>query len=101
VTLQDLPVVIKKTAQFLGKELDEEQVDLLVEHLSFASMKNNPAVNYEAAIEFNRRFNLTPADGNFMRSGQVGNYKAVMSPEIIGEFDRWTQENLAGSDLSF
>jgi hypothetical protein len=24
-----------------------------------------------------------------------------MSPEIIEEFDRWTQENLAGSDLSF
>jgi hypothetical protein len=24
-----------------------------------------------------------------------------MSPELIEEFDRWTQENLAGSELSF
>jgi estrone sulfotransferase len=101
LTLQDLPVVIRKTAQFLGKELDEEQVDLLAEHLSFASMKNNPAVNYEAAIEINHRLKLVTEDGHFMRSGQVGNYKEAMSPEIIEEFDRWTQENLAGSDLSF
>jgi hypothetical protein len=89
------------TADFLGKELSEEQVELLIKHLSFASMKNNPSVNYEAAIEINRRFNLTPADGHFMRSGQVGNYKEAMSPELIEEFDRWTQENLAGSELSF
>ncbi|XP_021926131.1 sulfotransferase family cytosolic 1B member 1-like isoform X2 [Zootermopsis nevadensis] len=98
---KDLPPVIKKTAEFLGKELNAEQVDLLADHLSFTSMKNNPSVNYEAAIEINRRFKLTPADGHFMRSGQVGNYKEAMSPKIIGEFDRWTQENLAGSDFSF
>jgi estrone sulfotransferase len=98
--LQDLPAVIKQTAQFLGKELNEEQVDLLTDHLSFASMKNNPAVNYEAEIEINRRFNLILADGEFMRSGQVGNYKECMSPELIKEFDHWTEENLAGSNLS-
>jgi estrone sulfotransferase len=93
--------VIRKTAEFLGKELNEEQVDLLADHLSFAKMKNNPSVNYEAAIEFNRKFNLTQGNGHFMRSGQVENYKEVMSPELIAEFDRWTQENLTGSDLTF
>ncbi|PNF21435.1 Sulfotransferase family cytosolic 1B member 1 [Cryptotermes secundus] len=98
---KDLPAVIRKTAAFLGKDLNEEQVDLLAEHLSFARMKSNPAVNYEAAIEINRRFNLTTADGHFMRSGQVGNYKEVMGPELIAEFDRWTQENLAKSELTF
>jgi estrone sulfotransferase len=85
----------------LGKELNEAQVSLLTEHLSFDSMRNNPSVNYEAVMEINRKFKLTPADGHFMRSGQVGNYKEAMSAELILEFDRWTQENLAGSELSF
>jgi estrone sulfotransferase len=93
--------VIRKTADFLGKELNEEQVDLIADHLSFAKMKNNPSVNYEAAIEFNRKFNLTSENGHFMRSGQVDSYKKVMSPELIAEFDRWTRENLSGSDLTF
>jgi nitrous oxidase accessory protein NosD len=93
--------VIRETAEFLDKELNEEQVALLAEHLSFARMKSNPSVNYEAAIEINRRFNLTSANGHFMRSGQVGNYKEVMSPELIAEFDRWTQENLTGTKLTF
>jgi Sulfotransferase domain. len=85
----------------LGKELSEREVSLLAEHLSFDSMKNNPSVNYEAVMDINRKFKLTSADGHFMRNGQVGNYKEAMSPEIISEFDQWTQENLAGSELSF
>jgi len=85
----------------LGKELSEAEVSLLAEHLSFDSMKNNPAVNYEAVTDINRKFNLISEGGHFMRSGQVGNYKETMSPEIILEFDQWTQENLAGSTLSF
>ncbi|PSN58315.1 hypothetical protein C0J52_00108 [Blattella germanica] len=79
----------------------EDLKKVLTDHLSFSSMKNNPAVNYEAAIEINRKFNLTHGQGHFMRSGQVGNYKEEMSPELIAKFDRWTQENLAGSGLSF
>lgn len=85
----------------MGKELNEAEVSLLAEHLSFDNMKNNPAVNYEAVMDINRKFKLTSEDGHFMRSGQVGNYKETMSPEIILEFDQWTQENLAGNTLSF
>ncbi|KAJ9600879.1 hypothetical protein L9F63_000991 [Diploptera punctata] len=98
---KDLPGVIKKTADFLGKDLNEDQVEVLSNHLSFASMKNNRAVNYEAATEINRKFNLVLAEGQFMRSGKVGNYKEVMSPELIDKFDCWIQENLAGSGLTF
>jgi hypothetical protein len=85
----------------LNKELNEAEVSLLAEHLSFDSMKNNPAVNGEATLDINRKFQLTSEDGHFMRSGQVDNYKEAMSPEIILEFDQWTQDNLAGSTFSF
>lgn len=61
--------MIKVTAKFFGKEFTQEQIDVLCDHLSFNSMKNNPAVNYEAVVEVNRIFDLIPANGEFMRKG--------------------------------
>jgi hypothetical protein len=102
---QDLPSVIRQTAKFLGKDLSSEKVDILNKHLSFASMKDNPAVNYEDVVEINRKYNLINEDeiskGSFMRSGQVGDYKAKMTPEMITRFDEWTYKHLKGTGLSF
>ena len=41
----------RKVAEFLKKELSEEQVTVLSHHLDFNSMKNNPAVN-KASCQF-------------------------------------------------
>lgn len=98
---KDLPAAIKKVAQFLDKELTEEKISLLENHLSFESMKANKAVNYESIVELNRTFKLTKDDGTFMRKGAVGSYKAVMTPELIEQFDKWTADNLKGSDFTF
>ncbi|KAK7868457.1 hypothetical protein R5R35_011206 [Gryllus longicercus] len=97
---KDLPAVIRQTANFLGKSMTEDQVKTLANHLSFQNMKNNPAVNYEAVVEINRTFNLIEAEGQFMRSGQVGEWKATMTPELIKQFDSWTEKNLKGTDLT-
>jgi len=64
---------VRKTAEFLGKELNDEEVARLCDHLSFKSMKNNPSVNFEAVIEINRTFELVPPDGEFMRQGIKSN----------------------------
>ncbi|XP_049956268.1 luciferin sulfotransferase-like isoform X1 [Schistocerca serialis cubense] len=97
---KDLPSVIRKTAKFLGKELNDSQIDVLTNHLSFQNMKNNPSVNYEAVVEINRTYNLIAADGEFMRSGTVGEWKAKMSPELIDKFDKWKEENLKDTGLT-
>ncbi|XP_015594906.1 amine sulfotransferase [Cephus cinctus] len=97
----DLPSVMKKASAFLGKDLNEEQIKTLKEHLSFANMKANPAVNYEEVIEINKKFKLIETDGEFMRSGKVDQWKGKMSPEVINQFDNWTNENLKGTGLSF
>ena len=47
----DLPSVIRRTAEFLGKTLTEEQVERLADHLSFKNMKNNKAVNKEEFLQ--------------------------------------------------
>ncbi|OXU28963.1 hypothetical protein TSAR_015793 [Trichomalopsis sarcophagae] len=46
----DLPSVIRKTANFLGKNLSDEKVKTLEEHLSFHKMKDNPSVNLGLAV---------------------------------------------------
>lgn len=99
--IRDLPVVIRQVADFLGKPLTEDQIERLSNHLSFENMKNNPAVNFELIVSLNRKYKLIDCDGEFMRSGKVGDYKAKMTPEIINKFDEWTVENCQDTGFSF
>lgn len=94
-----MPSVIEKTAKFLGKNLTSDDVASLTNHLSFANMKKNPAVNYEDVVEFNKKLKLIESEGTFIRSGKVDQWKADMTTEIIKEFDNWTNENAKNTGL--
>lgn len=98
--IKDLPKVVKDVADFLEKPLTQEEIHRLCEHLSFANMKNNPAVNFELIVSLNRKYNLINCEGEFMRSGKVGDYKAKMTPEIVKKFDDWTEEHCRGTGFS-
>lgn len=89
-----------KTAQFLGKTLTGEQVETLLKHLSFESMKSNSSVNYENVIEINKKFKLIEGDGQFMRSGKVDQWKGSMSEEYIKLFEDWSINNLKNIKLA-
>ncbi|XP_014227592.2 sulfotransferase family cytosolic 1B member 1-like [Trichogramma pretiosum] len=94
---KDIVSVIKKTADFLNKNLNDEEIERLAKHLSFESMKNNPAVNREFNIKWiksNNVYGESKVDGEFIRSGSVGQWKETMSEEMIEKFDAWTVENL-------
>lgn len=84
--------------KFLGKNLTEQQIHFLVEHLSFESMKNNPAVNREASIAWwinSQPYGETvPNQHQFIRKGIVGQWKEEMSSEMIDKFDVWLENNL-------
>ncbi|CAB0040650.1 unnamed protein product [Trichogramma brassicae] len=96
---KDLGSVIQQTAAFLNKSpMSPEQLNRLKEHLSFDSMKKNPAANYENAAEsinaskiFGENFK---AEGVFIRKGEYGQWKSFMSPELIERFDEWTKLKL-------
>ncbi|XP_048507812.1 uncharacterized protein LOC105685831 [Athalia rosae] len=96
----DLPAVIEKSAEFLGKKFTNDEIATLAEHLSFASMKANPAVNYEGVVELNKTLKCIEHEGKFMRSGKVDQWKGDMSAETIERFDNWTDENLKNTGLS-
>lgn len=76
---------------FLGKPLNESQMEKLADHLSFESMKKNTSVNKKKdgswieAVQF--------SDADHIRSGKSGSFKESMSPEIISKFDKWIKEH--------
>jgi estrone sulfotransferase len=91
--------VIRKTAQFLGKELSEEAVGQLTEHLSFGSMKTNPAINLEdfAQIERERYGLAEQPDLQFIRRGETGSWWKEMTQDMSDRLDAWTRQRLEGT----
>jgi hypothetical protein len=49
--MQDLPAVISRICDFLGKHLGPEGEARLAKHVSFANMKANDAVSFEKNYE--------------------------------------------------
>jgi hypothetical protein len=96
---QDLPGVVRKTAQFLGKAMNGEQVNKLADHLSFGSMKSNPAINLEnfARIERERYGLPEQPDLQFIRQGESGAWWREMTPDMAHRVDAWTQQRLEGT----
>ena len=94
---RDLATSVKKVAKFLGKEVPEEKVKVLVDHLSFKKMKNNPAVNKEEA----KAMNFFSADGHFMRKGEVGDWKNYFTDEMNKRMDEAIDKNFKPIGLEF
>nr|XP_012143925.1 PREDICTED: estrogen sulfotransferase, testis isoform-like [Megachile rotundata]XP_012143926.1 PREDICTED: estrogen sulfotransferase, testis isoform-like [Megachile rotundata]XP_012143927.1 PREDICTED: estrogen sulfotransferase, testis isoform-like [Megachile rotundata] len=97
----DLSAVIKKSAAFLNKSVSDDQMKLLLDHLSFASMKANPAVNYEHVVENIKKRREVVGNDKFIRSGKVGQWKEEMPENIIQQFDKMTKEKLSVHNLFF
>lgn len=95
---KDLKSVMKKTADFLGKNLTEEQYQLLSDHLAFQNMKKNKAVNYDEVKEVLKDIQPT-GQGSFIREGGSGGWQSKMSLEISKKFDEWTRKKISGTGL--
>lgn len=91
---QDLVKVMKTVADFLGVGYSKDQEEALLDHLSFDKMKSNVSVNFEEDIRRMRR----TEDVLFIREGEVGNWKKVLSPEFSRLYQEWTNRNLEGTD---
>lgn len=98
--------------------MTDDQVKQLADYLSFNKMKTNPAVNLEPIIDKTHGPDfLKNNDLRFIRKGeviilsflgvkiinllQIGDHKNYMTPEMIARFDKWTEDNLRGTGLSF
>lgn len=84
---KDLKSVVLKVAKFLDKTLSDDEMEKLLHHLSFNSMKDNPHTSYEVTTKDD-----TVPKGRFIRKGIVGDFKNIMTPELIEKFDKWIEE---------
>ena len=87
---------VRKVADFLGKDLSEKQVGMLVEHLSFKRMKENRSVNFE-----NLREKAFIGEGRFMRNGQVGDWKNYFTEEMNKRMDAAVEKYFKPIGLDF
>lgn len=101
--MQDNKRAIEKTAKFLGKMYTDDEIKGLMEHLSFAKMRQNPAINLEPLLEkMYEPGTLDSSDNSkFIRKGQIGDWKNYMSNEMSLAIDRKNNENWTNIGLKF
>ena len=94
---KDMAPSIKKVAKFLGKDVTDEMVGKLVDHLGFTKMKHNAAVNREDGV-LNGLFN---EDGHFMRKGEIGDWKNYFTDEMNKRMDEAIGKHFKPIGLEF
>ena len=85
-------------AEFLGKDLSQETIDRIARQCSFGKMKRNPATNYSHRA---RAGAVKPNSNDFMRKGEVGDWKNYFTTEQNEAFDKQYEERMVGSGLEF
>ncbi|KAJ8725830.1 hypothetical protein PYW08_004013 [Mythimna loreyi] len=95
--LKDLPTAIRRVADFFGKQLNEEQMTRLCDHLSFESFKTNKSLNFEDL----RELGFLANDETFIRKGKSGGWRAYFDDEMTQQLEQWIEDNLRDTDLRF
>ncbi|XP_069499293.1 amine sulfotransferase-like [Ambystoma mexicanum] len=95
--VKDLRSVVLKICQFLGKDLDDQEVDLVVEQATFKNMRSDPNANYETLPnEF-----INKELGRMLRKGTIGDWKNVMTVAQNERFEQVCREKLEKLPIKF
>ncbi|XP_069582293.1 amine sulfotransferase-like isoform X2 [Ranitomeya imitator] len=95
--IMDLRSVVKQMCVFLGRELDNESLNIVLKRATFNEMKKDPLANKENMPEdfFDSKI------GKFMRKGTIGDWKNIMTVAQSEAFDRIFQEKMRDLELHF
>jgi len=85
---EDIRSVIGKVAKHLGKDLTEEEVERLVEHVNIDNMRQNKAVNKTSSLPSKEE------NFSFVRKGVTGDWKNHFTEEESQEWDKWIEDQL-------
>jgi len=80
--------IVEELIDFLKHPLSEEKIESLVDHVKFENMKKNPATNL-----------FQSGDKQFIRKGQVGDWKNHFDEAGNEKFETWILENIKETDL--
>ncbi|XP_013109277.2 sulfotransferase 1 family member D1 [Stomoxys calcitrans] len=96
---KDMRGVIVRLCEFLERpQLAPEDMEKLLEHLSFSNMKDNKQVNLTSEIK--QLSKEVKDEFEFMRRGIVGSFKDEMTPELQAKINKWSEDILVQHGLS-
>lgn len=84
--------------KFLGKNLKDEEIEKLRQHLSFANFKNNKSVNFDVLKELGI---LNSGEQSFVRKGKNGGWRDEFSEKLNERANCWIRDNLEKTDMRF
>ncbi|XP_071792398.1 sulfotransferase 1B1-like [Asterias amurensis] len=98
---KDLPGNIRKIATHLGKDLSDDVIATIAEHVTFGGMqKSYQKIEEEQGEEgklLTRMFGVIP----YLNKGKVGSWKSMFTAEQSALFDMLYAEKMKGSGLDF
>ena len=92
---KDLLGAVRSIAEFMCHGLNQETLEEVVKQSTFESMKANPSANYSWRNDYR------PHETQFMRKGEVGDWRNHFTAEQTAEFDTLYAEKMKGSGLEF
>lgn len=100
IKYEDLKHNLRETlldlCNFFDKQLSEEKLEHLMNHLQFENMKGNPAVNYQSGQKAIQAERSQKTGYTFIRRGDTDSYKTEMPNEYIQRFEQYTKLRFDG-----
>ncbi|KAM4651436.1 sulfotransferase 2B1-like isoform 1-T3 [Discoglossus pictus] len=93
---QDHRATVLKICKFLGKDLSKEAIDLVVEHSSFSSMKQNKMSNQSQVPD-----HVMNKKNNFMRKGISGDWRNHFTKLQEDYIERTYKEKMKDLNMKF
>ncbi|ELT87177.1 hypothetical protein CAPTEDRAFT_159887 [Capitella teleta] len=86
---------VRRMAEFLSKEVSDEDVSKIVNWVSFGNMKDCKSTNYEECTHTDH--NISP----YMRKGTVGDWKNYLNDDQSKYIDEQYEENCGPAGLKY